>query len=347
MLGAAARPAGGPQAAQARAHCRTVLGNAGFGIIEIEFKYSNVAGAWATPAAGVIAGLAAIGLYLGRRAPIMTAVSVTVLAITAVILGYVGRSGVLDFPAGRRTGVNLEARRGDEEPLVWLVAHIDSKWQPVSMIARVLGVIVTALGLIALLGMAVMRTSGHEALAALLLIITWLGSVPLMLSVVGDRNHGTLDNASGIAAVLEAAEQIPAAARVGVLITDAEELALAGARAWARDRPAAIALNCDSVDDRGRLTVMYSPPAPEAVISVIRASASELGEPLRVIRLIPGILTDHVPLAAAGWQTVTLSRGDARTLGRIHTSRDTLESMRGTGIASMAVILARTATELG
>ncbi|MEO6878803.1 MAG: hypothetical protein ABI205_10005, partial [Gemmatimonadaceae bacterium] len=122
MLGGAARPAGGPRAADARSYCRTVLGDAGFYNIEIEFDYSNVAGVWATPAAGVIAALAAIGLYLGRRTPWLTVVSASGLIVTFVLLAYVGRRGVLDFPAGRRTGVNLEARRGGEEPRVWLVA---------------------------------------------------------------------------------------------------------------------------------------------------------------------------------------------------------------------------------
>jgi hypothetical protein len=63
--------------------------------------------------------------------------------------------------------------------------------------------------------------------------------------------------------------------------------------------------------------------------------------------LIPGILTDSMALADAGWDTLTLSRGTIRTLQRIHTSRDTLSSMRGTGVAGAARVLARMATELG
>ncbi|MDB4874636.1 MAG: peptidase [Gemmatimonadetes bacterium] len=344
-LGAQARPAGSAAAAEARDYCAGVLKNAGFVVTERSFEYSEFVGAWATPLGGLVAALAGIGLYLGRRAPALTILSVVALAVTAAALGYLGRDGVLDFPARRRTGVNLEATRGDDEPAIWLVAHIDSKWQPVSMIARVLGVVVTTLGLIGLLVLAMIR--GHELLAAVLLVATWLGSTPLMLSIVGTKNQGTLDNASGVAAVLEAVEAIPSTARVGVLITDAEELGLAGARAWVRGRGPGVALNCDSVDDRGRVTVMHGSPAPAALLARIRNAASAQREPLRVLRLIPGILTDHVPLAEAGWQTVTLSRGDLRTLGRIHTSRDTPGFMRGTGIASVAGILARTATELG
>jgi hypothetical protein len=70
------------------------------------------------------------------------------------------------------------------------------------------------------------------------------------------------------------------------------------------------------------------------------------GEPLRTLRLIPGILTDSVALADAGWQSVTLSRGTIRTLQRIHTARDTLSGMRGAGIAGAARVLAGAATEL-
>jgi hypothetical protein len=150
-----------------------------------------------------------------------------------------------------------------------------------------------------------------------------------------------------VAAVLEAAAAIPSTARVGVLITDAEELALAGARAWARSHVPSIALNCDSVDDTGSLVVMHSRPRPARLLSLLAAAASATGERVRVLRLIPGILTDHVALSDAGWETVTLSRGDLRTLQRIHTSRDSLASMRGTGIAGAARVLARTATELG
>ena len=215
------------------------------------------------------------------------------------------------------------------------------------MIARVLGVVVTTIGLLGLITVALTHVEIYEGVAAGLVLLTLLGACPLMLSIVGAKNDGALDNASGVAAVLEAAAAIPASARVGVLVTDAEELGLAGARAWSRGRVPGIALNCDSIDDIGQLTAMYSTPAPSDLIARLRQAALDNGEQLRVIRMIPGVLTDHVPLANAGWRTLTLSRGCVRTLGRVHTSRDTLQSMQGTGIAAAARILARTATELG
>jgi hypothetical protein len=338
-IGRRSRPAGSAAAAAARGYCAEILRTAGFVVQERSFEYSRFAGAYATSIAGVVASLCAIGLYVGRRAPTIGVAAAVVLVATVAALGWVGRAGVLEFPALRRSGVNLEAVRGVEEPLVWLVAHIDSKWQPVS--------IVTSAGLMALAVLALVRPADREGVAASMLMLTWLGSVPLMLSIVGDRNTGTLDNASGVAAVLEAAEELRVGPRVGVLITDAEELGLAGSRAWVRGRSPAIALNCDSVDDRGDLTVMCSRGAPAELVYGFQRAAAEQSERLRLIGLIPGMLTDHVPLAEAGWRTVTLSRGNLRTLSRIHTRRDTLVAMDGTGIASAARILARIATELG
>jgi hypothetical protein len=300
------------------------------------------------PASGMVAAFSAGALFFARGNSAWVLVVLVVLVVAFGALAVLGRRGVLDCPLMRRRGVNLQATRGGESPTVWLVAHVDSKWQPVSMIARVAGVIGTSAGVIAMVAVTVAPVPASDGLAWAALILTWVSSAPLMLSVVGDRNHGTLDNASGVAAVLEAAESIPPTARVGVLIADAEEAALAGTRAWAKTLSPSVALNCDSVDDEGPLVVMYSRARPNSLIARLEAAAADVeARPPRVLRLIPGVLTDSVALADAGWNTLTLSRGTIRTLQRIHTSRDTLSSMRGTGVAGVARVLARMATELG
>jgi hypothetical protein len=319
----------------------------GFTTRERPFEYSAFAGAYATPLAGLLIIPFAGALAIAPRSVVTALIAATVLALVNVAAGYVARRGVLDVPLARRNGINLEAARGAEEPLVWLVAHIDSKWQPVAMLVRVAGVLATTIAFSGLILLAAVQGAVSPGWTWSLFGLACAGAIPLMLSYVGARNHGAVDNASGVAAVLEAAAAIPASARVGVLITDAEELALAGARAWARSHAPSIALNCDSVDDDGSLVVMYSGARPARLVSLVAAAARSTGEPVRVLRLIPGILTDHVALADAGWETLTLSRGTLRTLRRIHTSRDSLEFMRGTGIASAARVLAHTATELG
>jgi hypothetical protein len=232
-------------------------------------------------------------------------------------------------PWFRESGVNLEARRG--EPRVWLVAHIDSKSQPIPTAVRSLGVILLAIGLVGQF------------------IVPWpmdfyvyylgaIGGVILVLAGVGANSNGAADNASGVAAVLEAAACLPRDRDLGVLITDAEELSLAGARAWVAERGGkGVAVNCDTIDDDGPLTIID--------YGNLRSAAYADPRVIGQARL-PGVLTDSNAFRAAGWPTVTLSRGTIRTLSRIHTRRDSLDHLRGTGIPDAARALARIVEEL-
>jgi peptidase M28-like protein len=343
-LAASPRPTGGAAIAAARAYCAIELHRLGFVVREESFEYSAFAGRFGAPSFGILLPIAATLAVVAANsaAPDVPwfAIGVVLIAIAAAIA--LAR-GVLDAPIMRRSGVNIEATRGPSPTRLWLVAHLDSKSQPVPMLVRVAGVVVLALGLIGVAISLLARSSGVAAL-----VVTWIGGVPLMLSVVGQRSAGALDNASGVAAVLGAAEALSPALPIGVLITDAEELSLAGARAWARsqDSGPGVALNCDSVDDEGELTAMFTRRRPIHLLATLAEASAAFHEPLRVRRLLPGILTDSVALADAGWETLTLSRGTLRTLLRIHTSRDNLSSMRGTGIEGAARVLARTAARL-
>jgi len=346
-LGAYARPAGGAGTAAARRYCRSLLEPLGFVVREQEFEYSAFGGAWAMPVLGLAAPVLGTAAVLARgNHPLVALVAGVLFAAVLGTVAYAGGAGVLDLPVMRRRGTNLVATRGPSAPHLWLVAHADSKWQPVSMVVRMLGIVFTTIAIAAL---AIATIAGSSA-ATPLVVALWLTALPLMLSGVGARNHGTVDNASGVATVLEAAELLPRDLDVGVLITDAEELALAGARAWLREWRGAVgvALNCDSVDDAGPLVAMYSGGRDRSTttVSAVAGAANAEGEQLRTTRLLPGILADSVAFAGAGWRTVTLSRGTIRTLGRIHTSRDTLDAMRGTGIPGAARVLARAAREI-
>ena len=275
-----------------------------------------------------------------------------IVAIALLITAgrYLATSGVLSFPALRRHGVNIEAVRGERAPAVWLVAHIDSKWQPVPMAVRAAGITLLGAATIAAFVLSAIqwRTGAGRELWAPLLVVGWLGALPVMMSFVGTRGPGAVDNASGVATVLTAAELLDVEASVGVLITDAEELGLAGARAWVGERATSsgIALNCDGVDDEGTLTAMYSGRRPVAVLATLRDVAGRENQGLRSMRMIPGVLTDSVAFASAGWTTATLSRGSLRTLRRIHTMSDSAAAMRGTGIAMTARVLAGAAGSL-
>jgi hypothetical protein len=143
-----------------------------------------------------------------------------------------------------------------------------------------------------------------------------------------------------VATVLAAAEGQRAA--IGVCLTSAEELGLAGARAWVRARVRAhdaVMLNCDGVDDSGVTTCMYSAQRPDDLIARVTTAASRAGVAIRVHRLLPGVLTDGVAVADAAWPAVTLSKGGVRTLARIHTAADRPSAINGSGIAEVARVM--------
>lgn len=299
-------------------------------------------GSYGTPAGGfaallVIAGSGAAAIA-GRR---LLALSLLLAgaALMAVAGRWLARDGVLTLPVMRRRGVNLEARRDGEEPPIWLIAHLDSKSQPISLFLRAAGILLLVVCWLA----AVVASSRLLSSRVWYVVIACaiLGALPVILSVVGRRSPGAVDNASGVATVLAAVACLPPDAPVGVLITDAEELGLAGARAWCIERAPAIALNCDGVDDSGRLTLMWSRPRSTRVERAFRRTRE-----VRVIPLLPGVLADSLAFAAAGWEAVTLSRGTVRTLQRIHTPHDSLENLRGVGLAEAALVLASAAVNL-
>jgi hypothetical protein len=169
-----------------------------------------------------------------------------------------------------------------------------------------------------------------------ILLAGTVGALPVIASVVGEDSNGAVDNASGVAAVLAAAALVRPEVAFGVLLPSAEELGLAGARAFVRGRAVGVALNCDGVDDDGALVIMYNGSAPTRLISALGEAAAS-----RVRRMPLGLLTDSTAFAAAGWEAVTVSHGSMATLRRVHTSRDSLEWLRGSSIDAIADRLAR------
>jgi Zn-dependent M28 family amino/carboxypeptidase len=167
------------------------------------------------------------------------------------------------------------------------------------------------------------------------------------MCLVRNDSPGAVDNGSGVAAVLLAAEQLEPHQSVGVLITSAEELGLAGARDWA-ERLAADArvVNCDTVDDSGTWLCMYTGSRP-GLASLTDAIARRSGLNLRVRRLLPGILADSVAFSDRGVESVTVSRGSLATLARIHTRRDNSAALTGSSIGNAAALMAARTMELG
>ncbi|HZK78957.1 MAG TPA: M28 family peptidase, partial [Gemmatimonadaceae bacterium] len=175
---------------------------------------------------------------------------------------------------------------------------------------------------------------------------------------------GALDNATGVASVILAIDKLSAAIDIGVLITSAEELGLAGARHFAAMRgETGIGINCDTIDDAGKFICMASGAKSRRLDEAIDRAASRLqvetvgverlrnrgtaeGRILRLRGMLPGILADNMAFTDAGWESFTLSRGNIATLGYVHTSRDIADRVQGTGIAKAASFIAAIVEEL-
>lgn len=351
------RASGTAACAAARARCALELEALGFRVQERTFQYSAFVGRYATPlfgaAGAILVGTAGQAAALTSPTPALPAV---ILLLGAVALWtsarWLTRVGVLAVPLLRARGVNLVATRGNGTPDLWLCAHVDAKSQPVPTLVRSLGVLVEGTGyVIAVLVAAadVVSRTPHPASWTFAAVVTLLGAVPVMLSTVSNHSPGALDNASGIATVLAAARRVGDSTDVGVLITDAEELGLAGARAWAASgAPSAgtTLLNCDGVDDNGLIGVTFAGRRPDRLLDAVGRAAIDTGISCEVMRLVPGILTDAVAFSDSGMASVTFSRGSLRSLLRVHTRRDDLAHLHGTGVAETADLMANTVLHL-
>lgn len=252
------------------------------------------------------------------------------LLVSVIAVGMA--SGKLPSAAPGLEAVNLEARRG--EPKLWLVAHIDSKGQRLSLRGRVIAVIVFGMGCAAVMGALAVRPFGQIPWWAALgvTVLALVGGGAMSLGVPRDDSPGAVDNATGVIAALVAAGELADRTDIGVLVTDGEELGMEGARAWTAlggmDAPF---VNFDSVDSVGRYRIaLHAPRASAAppwnvrsLAMAIGARLEERGEAVKVGRLPPGVLVDGVVLAKGGMPGVTVSRGDWSTLGVVHTERDT------------------------
>jgi acetylornithine deacetylase/succinyl-diaminopimelate desuccinylase-like protein len=350
-LSRTSRFAGSSEEAEARALCRTRLESAGFTCADLPFEYSQWPGRWGIPAAGAIQAatiliVARIAVHRGGIAALI--VGAVLYGALLVVAADVKRRWVLALPFQRATAVNLEASRG--KPTVWLVAHLDSKSQTVPMLFRIGSTV--ALSLVTMVVVIILlRSLFDNVLPSRLLSAVQIGAfivaLPSILCWGGDKSPGAVDNASGVATVLLAAELSGGVQNLGVLITSAEELGLAGARAWARDAHSGIvALNCDTIDDRGGWRLMYSRARPRRIARAVE-TVSRSGVPgVALGHFIPGILADSMAFADRSIESVTLSRGTLATLARIHTRRDNSNAFKGAGIPQASALLAALTRDL-
>ncbi|CAN5204679.1 hypothetical protein BH23GEM2_BH23GEM2_10450 [soil metagenome] len=347
-LAATPRAAGSAEEGGMRRACAEFLQARGFETREVRFSYSNLPGRWGVPIVGAIwlaGALAAIyaGAYpLREHAAIVAFALVAAGWVTSLALSLSVTAGRV----GRSESVNLVATRGIE-PLIWLCAHLDTKSQAVSTLVRSAALMAAGASamVLVILYMAGRLTGGEPGTAWLVAgTVLAAGAGVMMICVVGNSSPGAADNASGVAAVLATASST-GKEPLGVVLTSAEELGLAGAKAWAvsaatdgRQAPRAI-INCDTLDDEGVMRCVVHNRRDSGLVAELVAAGAAADIPVRVTRHTPGIMVDSAALAASGLPAVTLSRVTLSTLRRIHTSRDTADRLSGDGIEQAVALM--------
>jgi hypothetical protein len=327
---------------QVAATLRTRFEGLGYQVRDVPFTFSAWPGRYGISVVGIVHVLAALfsGIFLlsGRPVPSLVVLAAALAAVTAIV-AFGGRA-VLGLRWGRRPAYNQLVTHETERPHYLVMAHRDSKSQLVPLILRWPAIVIMALSWLALLVLSILSlaqplTGGITFFVALLAV---LAGTLLALCWASDDSPGALDNASGLATLIGVAERESARGDVAFLVTDAEELGLAGARAMSGQLPPVFGvINVDGLDDTGPFYVLERfgwPPrgtAPHLALALLSA-ATALDVPTTRRDVPPGILLDHMPIVQAGTAAVTLMRGERSSMARVHRPGDDLSRLRGDGV---------------
>ncbi len=352
------RLTGSEQAGIITEEIRSRLESLGYEVRDQRFEISTWPGRFGVSLAGVLylgGAIVAAGLmYAGHPGVALVMLLLVLLLVGAIVV--LARPAMTILPFGRVHASNLIAAVPGKRPRYYIMAHRDSKGQPIPLAFRgpaiVLG-IVTYIALLALsiLGLADPVFNPAALVIALGTVAAMAGAV-LVFCWVNNNSPGVLDNATGVATLLGVAEREIEQGDVAFIVTDAEELGLAGSRAIAGSLPPSFGvINVDGIDDSGPFYIVerFGWPkkqgaAPHLAAALLGAAAALNHEARR--RDVPiGLLLDHIPVVRAGIPALTVMRGGLKSLSRVHRPTDNFDVLKGIGV-TQAVALVSSALEL-
>lgn len=353
VLADLARPrlTGSEGAADTERELRDRFGALGYDARPLPFSFSTWPGRFGLPAAGaillVMAFLATWVILAGRPIP---ALALLLIGLALAVLPALTLDRTIPgLPWGRVETANLLFQRPDARPSWILMAHRDSKSQLAPSLVRTVAIMLGAAAWLALVVLAGLWIAGPPLTFPTAVLIAGIAlgvaSLTLILSWSGNHSPGALDNATGLAALLAVAAAARESGDVAFLVTDGEELGLAGARdAATRLPPVQGVINVEGMDDDGRFYVAEGTgwrrrgTAPQLAAALLTA-AQALGLDADRRKLPRSLLVDHQPLVAAGIPSLTVLRGGWGSLLRVHRPGDDVEALTGEGAASGAALL--------
>jgi hypothetical protein len=352
-LAALAQPrlAGTEPAADVERLLRARFEELGYQTREFPFSFSAWPGRFGLTMAGASLALGGVlGAWLIPAGLPGAAIAILLVCLALAVTPLVALGPALDrLPWGRVESRNLLFSPPEGRPTWVLMAHRDSKSQIVPTLVRSGAIALAAVAWLLLLVLAALWIAGDPfrwpGLAIGVGVVLFVAGLILALSWSGNESPGALDNASGLAALLEVASDTRSTGGVAFLVTDGEELGLAGARAVAAHLPPIQGvINVDGLDDHGVFYVaegygwQRKGSAPQLAAALLTA-ATVLDMPVERRRLPRSIPVDHLPVAEAGIPALTLLRGSWRSLLRVHRPSDDVDGLDGSGAAAGATLL--------
>jgi len=360
------RLAGTPGEKGAQDYVRDVFREIGIDEHDEEFSYSDAALKLALPAMCLLIG--AIGVmgslaFLWRSSLVIIPGAAMLLAL---FFGFKWSSMFERFGLrGSRRSLNLvgEIDGAAASGRVLLTAHYDSKSQLMPVLVRasffIIGYGLAVLFGIAFIALGIASAAGQASLGGkaffVVSLLPPLMILGLLFNLTGNRSPGALDDASGIAVILEVARVLADAPLENLDVTIAafgcEEVGLCGSISYLlaheeelRRRPFHM-INYDMpFTSAGKLvlnTAFELPPVRtgRALNKAIGETAREMGIDISSIYIPVGAGADHMPWVKHGFEATSLVSAAAS----IHSSRDTLqkvsrEGLRRAGEVSLAVL---------
>ncbi len=256
---------------------------------------------------------------------------------------------IFDFRVMRKKSANVVARLSPEETKgrLVLMAHHDSKAQTFPLYIRF---ILYAAFFTGLAGVSVLyflfRIFGATDWILYLWIPSMLLAIPMFLLLFNfssDRSPGSVDNATGLAVLLELARELKERGLKRIetvfVMTGAEEEGFAGAIRFIQEKVSdynkhnTYFLNFDGLGSPGGL-ILFSrhgvPPVRtgERLEMLLVDCANEMNIPLHPGYLPANPCLDHIPVSHKGYRAATLtSSGMSRATMSIHTPWDSVENV--------------------
>lgn len=280
--------------------------------------------------------------------------------------GIVERLYDLRLSVKKATNLVASLQPGEVRGRLVLMAHHDSKSQTLPLFMRLSLHTVFFVGVAGVAGLQIaFSLAGAGDWVLYLWFPTLLLGIPLFLVLVNRSRNGSpgaVDNASGLAILLEVARNLKREKMEGIevvfLLTGAEEEGLAGAIRFARTMKGAYhphstyVVNLDGVGSPGGIVLSSRHSFPPVrtggrLETILVKIAAEMEIPIRKIYfpISPGL--DHIPISHKGYRSVTLTSSDfdPATLS-IHTGRDAPKNVDPAVMSDCVSLLLKLAKEL-